>query len=110
MTVILLSLLSLKDTGFPRGKSIISHPSFLEASINIQCKIYKDFFSNVWLYHPPHSLLYALFIYYKFPYTYLLQVTTVNKHKSLAARIHSKLNSGIESSQLTDFCGIMTVI
>jgi len=41
---------------------------------------------------------------------YHLQVTAVNKHTSLSARIHLELNSEIGSCQLTDFCGIVAVI
>lgn len=40
----------------------------------------------------------------------LFKATAVNKHKSLAARAHLELNSGIESCQLTDFCGSIAVI
>lgn len=40
----------------------------------------------------------------------LFQATAVNKHKSLAARAHLELNSGIGSCQLTNCCGSIAVI
>lgn len=84
-------------------------PSFLEASVNIQRES-VTISLGLGGYTTVPAACYMPSVHITNSLICLLQVTAVNKHKSLAARAHLELNSGIGSCQRTDFCGSIAVI